>query len=88
MPGYAPPSKDPPSIDNAAVSDAQLDHLERVYVEVKRLLQEKTEEMISLGLTDEEIEHELLQGRVVLPTGEEVGLVTVYETLSQIFETS
>ena len=85
MPEYAPPNSNI-SVEGILLPKENMDGLAIVYRKVKTMVLDKTRELISLGLTDEEIEQELIQGKIILPTGDEVGLLAILDILGPMFE--
>ena len=85
MPEYAPPNSNV-NINGLVFSEATVDSLAIIYRKVKTLITDKTRELIEQGYSDSEIEHELQVGRVMLPTGDEVGILPLYEALAGLFE--
>lgn len=85
MPEYAPPNSNV-TINGSIFSETTVDGLAIIYRKIKTLISDKTRELLEQGYSDLEIEHELQDGRVMLPTGDEVGILPLYEILSGIFE--
>ena len=87
MPEYAPPNSNI-SIDGMIIPSDNVDGLAIIYRKVKTVIMDKTRELILLGFTDDEIEQELQDGKIILPTGDEVGLLAIIDILGPMFDPS
>ena len=87
MPEYAPPNGNI-SAGGILLPQDNMKGLSILYREVKTMVVNKTKELIELGLTDQEIQDQLQVGKILLPTGDTVGILTLLDTLGPIFEPS